>query len=128
MAYKIYKALLWVQGIYSLITALWGLIDIDSFMAVTGHKADIWLVKTVSVILVAVSLSLIINIFYPAHPLPIITLGALNSLGLAFIDFYYALNNTIFKVYMLDGVAELIFFITWIYILINQQKVKQQLT
>jgi len=37
----------YLQGLYWLVTGLWGLIDVHSFMKVTGPKTDIWLVKTV---------------------------------------------------------------------------------
>lgn len=60
--HKLYKGLLWIQGAYTSLTALWGLIDIDSFMAVTGPKNDIWLVKTVSVVLLAIGIGMIVRL------------------------------------------------------------------
>ena len=92
---KIYKALLWIQGLYTLLTALWGLIDIDSFMAVTGPKNDIWLVKTVSTILLAIAVTLLSYIYFQSHPLPAILLGFFTSAGLAAIDFYYSSREVI---------------------------------
>ena len=35
-ARKLYGVLLWVQGVYTARTALWGLLGIDSFMAVAA--------------------------------------------------------------------------------------------
>ena len=124
MLSKLYKSLIWIQGGYTLLTALWGLIDIDSFMLVTGRKTDIWLVKTVSVVLVAIAVCLFSAIGYKEILLPIILLGATASLGLAIIDFHYALNDSISNIYMLDGVAEVVFFILWIYLLLRGQKEK----
>jgi len=38
------------QAIYYIITSLWALAGIRSFQKVTGPKVDIWLVKTVGVL------------------------------------------------------------------------------
>jgi hypothetical protein len=122
---KLYRVLLWVQGVYTLLTALWGLIDIDSFMAVTGPKTDIWLVKTVSVILVAIGVALLSFLWVQSEPLPVILLGLLTSAGLAAIDFYYSGREVISWVYALDGIAEALFTLVWLYLL-SQRKVLQK--
>jgi hypothetical protein len=119
---KLYRVLLWVQGGYTLLTALWGLIDIDSFMAVTGPKTDIWLVKTVSVILVAIGVALLSFLWVQSDPLPAILLGLLTSVGLAAIDFYYSGREVILWVYALDGVAEVLFALVWLYLLFQRKR------
>jgi len=124
MTTKIYKALLWVQGLYILLTALWALIDMNSFMAASGPKTDIWLVKTVSVILVAVALCLLANLLFPGNTLPVMVLAAANCIGLAAIDFYYALKGVIAPIYMLDGAAEIIFLLCWIYLFMNRKHIR----
>jgi hypothetical protein len=115
---KIYTILLWVQGVYTLLTALWGLIDIRSFMRVTGPKADIWLVKTVSVLLLPITFCFFAALFLNMPFLPVIIIGILTTSGLAAIDFYYTANRTIKWVYALDGIAEVLFLLTWIYLLL----------
>jgi hypothetical protein len=62
---KIYTIKLWVQAIYYLLTALWGLFHIESFMAVTGPKTDVWLVKTVSVLIIPTVVCLLGGVFFP---------------------------------------------------------------
>jgi len=121
---KIYRALLGIQGGYTLLTALWGLVDIDSFMAVTGPKTDIWLVKTVSVVLLAVAAALLCFLWVRSDPLPAIVLGFLTSAGLAAIDFYYSTKGVISQVYALDGVAEVLFALIWIYLLKERKRLK----
>lgn len=122
---KVYKALLWIQGLYTLLTALWGLIDIDSFMAVTGPKNDTWLVKTVSTVLLAIAVTLLAFIYVRTDPLPAILLGFFTSAGLAAIDFYYSGRKVISPVYALDGIAEVIFALVWIYLLLNRHKLQK---
>jgi hypothetical protein len=124
VASKLYKALIWVQGLYTLVTALWGLLDINSFMAVTGPKNDIWLVKTVSVVLLAIALALLSFAFIKADPLPAIVLGFCTSAGLAAIDFYYSSREVISPVYALDGIAEVVFALVWVYLLLQRRKLE----
>jgi hypothetical protein len=122
-AAKIYVILLWVQGIYILLTALWGLIDIDSFMQVTGKKTDIWLVKTVSVLLLGISCLLFCNVLSKMPVLPVIITAIITSAGLAFIDFYYTSNGTIKWVYAIDGILETMFLTVWIALLFQKNKI-----
>lgn len=122
---KLYKALLWIQGLYTFLTALWALIDIDSFMAVTGPKSDIWLVKTVSTVLLAIAIALLSYVFIKTDPLPAILLGFFTSAGLAAIDFYYTGRAVISPVYALDGIAEVIFALAWVYLLLHRHKLQK---
>jgi hypothetical protein len=48
--------------------------------------------------------------------------------GLAGIDFYYSLNNVISPVYLVDGVAEILFIIAWIVVLLTTKNKKQPST
>jgi hypothetical protein len=123
MTVKLYKALIWIQGLYTLLTALWGMIDIDSFMAVTGPKADIWLVKTVSVLLIPIVVCLFSGLAFRMPALPVILVAASTCAGLAFLDFYYTGNGTIRWIYAVDGVIETVFLLVWIYLGINHLKI-----
>ncbi|VTR52312.1 Uncharacterised protein [Sphingobacterium thalpophilum] len=46
-----------IQGIYYCLTGIWPVIHISSFMAVTGPKTDLWLVKMVGLLSLAIGLS-----------------------------------------------------------------------
>ena len=117
-----YPLLLGIQGYYFLVTALWGLLDIDSFMAVTGPKTDIWLVKTVSVILVAIAVCLLIHKYTGGPSLAAMALGFASSLGLALVEFYYVYNRTLSIVYFYDGLIEVVFSILWVYLFFARNK------
>ena len=126
---KAVSYILLVQGIYWLVTGVWGLVDIESFMKVTGPKTDVWLVKTVSVLIVVISLSLLSSVRGRGDKMPVILLAITSCIGLAGIDFYYALNNVISKVYLLDGVAQVVLIITWsTVLLINKNKISNRRT
>jgi hypothetical protein len=107
--------LLAVQGAYSLITALWGLVDIESFMDVTGPKTDVWLVKAVSVLIVPLALCLLSVIYINNSIVTAAILGITSAIGLGFIDFYYSLKNVISDVYLADGFMQVFFLIGWLF-------------
>jgi hypothetical protein len=113
---KVYRCLLLVQSVYILITAVWPLIDIHSFMYVTGPKQDVWLVKTVGALLIPVGISLGVHLIIRSNFLPAFLLGSLTALAFSLIDFYYALRGTISPVYLLDGALEVLFLFSWIYV------------
>jgi hypothetical protein len=107
--------LLAVQGIYSLLTALWGLLDIESFMDVTGPKTDVWLVKTVSVLIIPISLCLLFAIYSKNSLLTAAIVGVTSAMGFCVIDFYYSLNDVILNVYLADGFMQILFLLGWIF-------------
>ena len=85
-------------------------------MKVTGPKTDVWLVKTVGLLLAGVSVCLVVYFFMKADQSVIGTLAAVCSICLAGIDFYYAGKKVISPVYLIDGIIQVIFFIAWIII------------
>ena len=115
---KLYKAALFMQGMYIFLTALWALVDIKSFMIITGPKTDIWLVKTVAVSLISISLFFILSSAKSEDPAVSFTAFAF-SFGFAYIDFFYSLNRTIRWVYAIDGVIETLFGLLWLYFLFS---------
>lgn len=114
--HKVFRLLLWTQGTYTLITALWPIVDIESFMAVTGPKRDVWLVKTVGALLIPVALTLYSYLRIDTDWRPAMILGATTAIAFITIDVYYTLSDVIPNIYLADAFAELIFLIGWIYI------------
>lgn len=115
---KLLKVLLLAQGVYSLLTASWGLIDIESFMAITGPKSDVWLVKTVSVLIIPISLCLLSYLFTRSGFTQAAIVGITSAIGLGAIDFYYSLRDVISKVYLGDGFMQVLFLLMWAVVII----------
>lgn len=105
--------LLWMQGIYYALTAIWPLVHVESFMMVTGPKQDIWLVKTVSVLILSVSLALLYGACYNTDYRLTRLIAVSAALGLTAIDIWYYLQGVIKWVYLLDAFAELAFIACW---------------
>jgi hypothetical protein len=107
------SALLKIQGFYLLITSLWSLLDIHSFMKITGPKTDLWLVKSFSLILICIALSCLYSGFTRQFSPAVYLMASSIALVLFAIDVYYPLKGVIRKVYMADGYVHLIFLILW---------------
>jgi hypothetical protein len=96
-----------------MVAAIWALVDTESFMAVTGRKSDVWLVKTVSVLLIAVSFSFLVYLYRRNDWLPPAVLGLSCCIGLMIIDCFYTFNYTIRRIYLADAVIQFILAICW---------------
>jgi hypothetical protein len=110
---KQFKLLIFIQSGYYLLTALWAIIDINSFMTVTGPKTDIWLVKTTAAMIATISLTLGSYLFMQGNKSPAIILGSISAFSFVIIDFYYVAENVISNIYVLDGIFESILLIGW---------------
>ena len=110
-----------IQGIYFTLTGIWPFIHLKSFIWVTGPKNDIWLLKTVSVLIIAVGLTLLVAGLRRVFNSALFTLAVASAFGLMAIDIYYAVNDVIWDVYLLDAVAESGLIIAWIAILFSNK-------
>lgn len=102
-----------VQGWYYVISGLWPIIDIDSFQVVTGPKTDLWLVRTVGVLVTVIGATLLFAARRRRLDAPVVLLAMGSALGLAGIDLVYALAGRIAPVYLFDAAAEIVLAGLW---------------
>lgn len=107
------RALMWGQGAYFLATGIWPLISITTFMMLTGPKTDLWLVKTVGVVVAAIGAGLLAAAIRGRMTLELWLIAVLSAAGLAAIDIYYAAKGTIRPVYLLDAALEILIIALW---------------
>lgn len=105
------------QGIYFLLTGVWALVSIDTFQKVTGPKVDLWLVKTVGVIVTVIGAVLIMAGVRGKVTAEIIVLAIGNAFALAAIDVYYVSKKVISKIYLVDAVLEVILIVLWTFVI-----------
>ena len=102
------------HSFYYVVTGLWGLFGINTFQKVTGPKVDTWLVRTVSLLVIAVGGVLGVAGYrrntQPEMPM----LGISSAAGLAAIDVVYTAKGRIRPVYLLDALAEFILIAAWL--------------
>jgi hypothetical protein len=103
-----------VQGVFYATTGLWALVDLDSFMAVTGPKTDRWLVKTVGILVTVIGAVLLVAWRRGGVPFEVALLAIGSALSLATIDVVYVSNGTIAPIYLLDAAAEVGLALAWI--------------
>ena len=101
------------QGTYFLATGIWSIVDIDSFQKVTGPKTDLWLVKTVGMLVSAIGASLLNAGTARRVEKDVEFLAVSSALGLTAIDVWYAVRKRISRIYLLDAVAELAIIAGW---------------
>ena len=108
------KSLAWIQGLYFLATGLWPLFDIDSFQAVTGPKTDLWLVRTVGLLVTAIGGTLLVAAWRRHITSELVLLAVSSAVALAAIDLIYALAGVIRKIYLADAALESLLVAGWV--------------
>ena len=102
-----------VQGLFYVATGVWGLVDLASFQAVTGPKTDLWLVRTVAVLVLVVGGVLLVAAARLRVTFEMVLLAGGCALGLAAIDVVYVGAGTLRWVYLLDAAAEVGLALLW---------------
>ena len=110
------RILLYLQGVYFGITGLWPLAHIDSFLAVTGPKREVWLVLAVGVLVLVIGVTLLSAARQQQEQRSVWLLAFLSAVGLAGIDIRYALTDVILDVYLLDAAVEILIVLAWVLI------------
>ena len=101
------------QGLYYAITGIWPLVSIGTFQKVTGPKVDLWLVKTVGVLVGVIGGVLASAGFRRQVPAEVALLAVGSAAGLAGIDVVYVARRRISRIYLLDAVAEAVLIACW---------------
>ena len=101
------------QGIYYMVAGVWPVVHIDSFQAVTGDKTDLWLVKTVGLLIAVIGAAVFAARRRPMVSPEIFLLAAGSAAVLGAVDVLYALRGVISKLYLLDAVPEAVLVVGW---------------
>lgn len=102
-----------VQGFYYLLSGLWPVVSMSSFLKVTGPKADLWLVKTVAVLVSVIGGVLLLAAARQQNAPEILLLAVASALGLAAIDVIYVSKKVIGPIYLADAAVELALVVFW---------------
>jgi hypothetical protein len=103
-----------VQGIYFLVFGIWPILHMRSFLMVTGPKTDLWLVKTVGLILSVIGNVLIVAQVLAEVNTSIIVLAMGSALSLVIVEFVYVARRVISQIYLADACAELALIGWWV--------------
>ena len=103
-----------IQSIYFLVFGLWPILNMRSFLILTGPKTDLWLVKTVGIILAVIGVVLIFAQVNAQINSAIIILAIGSALSLDIVEFVYVAKKVISPIYLGDAILELILIGWWI--------------
>ena len=102
-----------VQGVYFLLTGVWPIVHLRSFLAVTGPKTDLWLVKTVGAIVGAIGLVLLLAAWSGRVTPEVVLLGVASAAALGAVDVVYVTKRIIPRIYLFDAGAEAVLILAW---------------
>ncbi|HEY3476112.1 MAG TPA: hypothetical protein VGK56_15975 [Anaerolineales bacterium] len=103
-----------VQGIYFFVFGIWPILSMSTFLKVTGPKTDLWLVKTVGLILAVIGAVLIVAQVNAEINTSIMLLAIGSAFSLALVEFVYVAKRVISPIYLGDAVIELILIGWWL--------------
>ncbi|SRR5579872_116473 len=113
------------QAGYYLLSALWPLLSMNSFEAVTGPKTDLWLVRLVALLIVVIGLTLAGAVKAGRLPLEIVACALLSCIAFICVDTIYVFSGVISKIYLGDAVVELLLFVAIVIGLIGTKATHQ---
>src|SRR5690554_6554827 len=91
-----------IQGVYFMVTGIWPLLNMASFITATGPKQDTWLVEMVGLLSASVGLTFIVSSLR-RRPLPVL-LGYAVAVSFLAMDIIYVGSGQIGHIYLLDAV------------------------
>lgn len=113
MAAAIYKkglgSVFLVQGIYFVVTGIWPVVNMASFITATGPKQDTWLVEMVGLLSTSIGLTYIVTSLR-RRALPVL-LGYSVSFSFLVMDLIYVIRGEIDQIYLLDAGIQAAFII-----------------
>jgi hypothetical protein len=108
------RLLFLIQCSYFFTMALWPIVDIESVVAITGPRTDIWLVKTVASLQMAISLTMALCIFIRPDRRLTFPLGIITALAFILVDLYSVMTGVTLKIYLADAAIEFCFLMNWL--------------
>ncbi len=104
----------YTQGLFYLVSGIWPLFSLGTFMRVTGYKTDRWLVKTVGLLLAVIGWSLTgAGVRDDVTP-DLAGLGMGTAAAVAAVDIFYLARRRISPIYLLDAVIEAALVAGWL--------------
>ncbi|QGF25312.1 hypothetical protein Rai3103_16635 [Raineyella fluvialis] len=101
-----YRYLCYGHAAYYLVTGLWPLVSMRTFMAVTGPKNDTWLVNTAGLLISAIGTTVGLAGRRGDTSPAVATVAIGGAASLAAIDVVYASRRRISPIYLVDAAAE----------------------
>jgi energy-converting hydrogenase Eha subunit E len=106
-------ALAILQGVYYVVSGLWAIVHIESFQKITGPKTDLWLVKTVGLLLTVIGVGLLLAAYRQQFDPALVLIAVGSAAALLIIELVYVAKRTISRIYLLDAAIEAVLIAWW---------------
>ena len=103
-----------VHGVFYVLTGIWPIFHIGSFQKVTGPKTDLWLVRTVGLLITVIGVTILSAGYRNAMSIEVLILAIGAPVALASIDLVYVTAKVIPRIYLLDAVVEFVLIAAWV--------------
>lgn len=103
----------WIHGIYYAASGLWPIVHMRSFLGVTGPKSDLWLVRTVGLLIVVIGGAIALAAWRREIGPATVALAAGTAATLTLVDVLYVARRVIPRIYLLDAIAEVALIVAW---------------
>ena len=109
-----YRTLARLHGWFNLVNGLWPLLHMRSFVAVSGPKTDLWLVRTVAGLMVTNGITQLGAASSAATVPSARQIGIGTAATLLGIELRYATVGRISRIYLLDSAVEALWIVLWL--------------
>lgn len=103
-----------VQGIFYVLTGVWPLLSMDTFLRVTGPKTDLWLVQTVGVLIAVMGVVMLAAVSRRRAAPEVVVLAVGAALALIAVDVVFVTRGVIPRIYLLDAAVEATLILGWV--------------
>ena len=102
-----------VQAIFYVLAGVWPMVNMETFLAVTGPKTDLWQVRTVGLLVTVIGVTLFAAVWRDRITPEITLLAVGAALCLAGIDLTHVSLGAISPIYLADAAVELLLVAGW---------------
>jgi|SRR5947209_11442348 len=110
------RALSFGQGLIYVVTGIWPVVSIRTFMAVTGPKRDQWLVKATGMLIAVAGAVLTLAAARRTISPETEALGVGTAATLGAVDVIYVRKGILSRVYLLDAAFEAVCVLGWLWV------------
>ncbi len=113
------------QGAYFVVTGIWPVLNMASFITATGPKQDTWLVEMVGLLSASIGLTYLVASLRKQR-LPLV-LGYATSVSFLVMDITYVASQVINRIYLLDAAIQCLFLTALTFFLIKDRSASGKL-
>lgn len=107
---------IWVgasQALYYILTGLWPLVSMPTFLRVSGPKTDLWLVQIVAALVLLIGIVIALATLRQNQSPEVIVLAMGAAIAFAGADIIFHAQRIIPRIYLVDAAIQLAILILW---------------